>query len=295
MKKLISLILTFLLLVTLIGCTKENEKKSENNSEQKTAVVKEYKIDQAYKANAEKQMGEAGEIEVLTTEDRAVKAEIAKYSDTKVDFRSKRVEKIGDITYDLTFSKMGSTTVDSVSTDITYVTDAGDEFCYDLATGRLIIVDLKSQQVRKASKKIDVTSAKAIADAYAAEVCEIDKYFLSEEEERENGYMFTYNKNVFGYATNDRVRVMVGFDGNITYTAIRVYPVNEDNFTVDKSWFELEIEKLKQKNENIIIEDAYISRDHFEDIVYFDVKYKILDNNGDVVTSGIEREKIPQS
>ena len=80
MKKTLSIMLTLFLLFALIGC---NGTAGENSSTVETGIVEE-----TIKAHADAHaVISSGTLPELSAEDRAVKAEIAKHSDTKVDFR----------------------------------------------------------------------------------------------------------------------------------------------------------------------------------------------------------------
>lgn len=222
------------------------------------------------------------EVQVLSDKDKAVKAEIAQHSDTNVDFRFKKQQIFDEKNYDLTFSKIGCITSDEITSNITYTNDNGDEVSYDLDTGRITMVYLRSNETKKTESSIDMLKAESIAYGIASKNCDIDKYVLESKEERDNGYMFSYCKRIYGYRTNDRVRVLVGFDGAIVSATIRFYAIDEETLNVDKEWYESEIKKAKEKDTKVEIEDAWIEKDRDSDKVYFNIKSKNYDSYGNV-------------
>ncbi len=237
---------------------------------------------------------EPPETETLSAEDKAVKAEIAKYAETSINFKHKKQEFFEGKTYDLTFSKMGSTTSESVSNRVTYVNSKDDEFVYDLKTGELVMAKISSLETEKTSQSIDISAAETIAYKYASQNCNIDEYVLDNKEERSNGYMFTYCKYVYGYKTNDRVKVLVGFDGAIIWTAVRVYPVDNSKINVDKTWFDAQIKTVEESYQNTTIEDAWIEYNHddFNGVIYFNIKYKSVSSVGETIATGVKSIEI---
>lgn len=282
MKRIIAIILSMIFFIMLVGCT-EKDDTNENSSTAETTITETiYKAETVEEPTENKQLSE---IEVLSEDDKAVKAEIAKYSETTIDFKNLKQENFEGKNYDLTFSKMGSTTEASVYSNITYTDNKGDEFSYDLATGKLVMINLSSLKTEKTAESIDILSAETIAYEFASKNCSISDYALTSKEERENGYMFTYCKYIYGYQTNDRVKVLVGFDGAIIWTAIRVYPIDNDEVNVNEFWFESKINEIEEKHQNIDIEKAWIERNRQDRKIYFNVQYKTSDTNGNISAS----------
>ena len=228
---------------------------------------------------------------VLSQEDKAVKAEIAKHYDTKIDFRFQKHEKFNGETYDLKFSKMGCITSSDILSNVTYKSDNGDEVSYDLETGNITMAYFRSKETSKTPNSIDIVKAESIAYDYASKKCDIKQYVIEEKEERDNGYMFSYCKYIYGYRTNDRVRVLIGFDGSVVWTTIRFYAIDENNLKTDKKWFEDQIGELEKPNYDTIIEDIWIERD--EDKVYFCIKNKKISIIDYSVSASVSRFEIP--
>ena len=94
MKKTLCVIFVSALLFSLSACNKTDLK--DNNS----SVTDKVYIEQTYKVETSEQNTTVETLpEVLSAEDKSVKAEIAKYSDTTVDFRNNKQEKIGKKDY----------------------------------------------------------------------------------------------------------------------------------------------------------------------------------------------------
>ncbi len=222
---------------------------------------------------------------VLSPQDESVKTEIAKYSDTTIDFRFNKQEKIEERNYNLTFSKIGCITSDDMTSNVTYKSDTGDEVSYDLETGNITMAYFHSLETEKTKDSIDLFKAEDIAYEFASKNCDIEKYVLEEKEERDNGYMISYFKQICGYRTNDRVRVLVGFDGSIVWTTIRLYAIDEQDVSVDENWFKTQIKKTEEDNPNIVIEDTWIERDGKS--IYFCIKNTI--EKDDYVSASVKR------
>ena len=93
-------------------------------------------------SSAQKQEQKTEETETLSAEDKALKAEIAKISDTKIDFRANKLQLFSGKDYNLKFLGMGANiggvTADStINTKITYSDAGNNTFVFDLKTGEL--------------------------------------------------------------------------------------------------------------------------------------------------------------
>lgn len=151
---------------------------------------------------------------ILSAEDKAVKAEIAKYSNTNFDFRYARQENIKDKTFDLTFSE-----VEQVAgyKRILYKNDFGDEFVYNIDNGRLRYATIKSEVVEKTDGSINQAMALKIAEEYVGTQCDKEKYMLDQQKEIESGYYFCFTRYIGGYPSSDRYSIQVGYDKAIVY------------------------------------------------------------------------------
>lgn len=152
--------------------------------------------------------------ESLSAEDKAVKEEISKYSNTKVDFRHNTQEIIKGKSFDITFSE-----IDYLPSykGVIYINGLGDEFVYNTDNGKLRYAIMESVIVEKTAESIDFETAKRIAAEYVAENCDISKYTMNQHKEIEGGYYFCYTRYIGGYPSNDRYSIQIGYDGVIVY------------------------------------------------------------------------------
>ena len=84
-------------------------------------------------------------LENLSEEDKEVKLEIAKYSDADVDFRKNMQTKILDKTYETSFVGVNEYN----NKKVVYANEVGDEFEYDIETGKLWTADIRSNSNKK--------------------------------------------------------------------------------------------------------------------------------------------------
>lgn len=207
MKKTLCVIFVSALLFSLSACNKTDLK--DNNS----SVTDKVYIEQTYKVETSEQNTTVETLpEVLSAEDKSVKAEIAKYSDTTVDFRNNKQEKIGKKDYDISFAR-----VDSSNDYVVYSDQAYNEFKYNIKSGKLYSANILSAVTEKGIDSIDIDAAQKIAYGYASSKCNIDEYTLDLSKETDKEYEFSYRRYICGYKTADVLAVDVSFAGDIIY------------------------------------------------------------------------------
>ena len=173
----------------------------------------------------------------LTAEDKALKAEIQAVSDTKVDFRHKKTEKVGAKTHNLTYSAIKGNGTFEDTDMITYQNEAGEKFFYHLKTGKLISAVIDSLKTEKRAQSISLDEAEKIAYAYAKDHCDIATHKLDIKKTLEDCYQFSYYAGpIAGYESSDTLHIRVGFDGNI---------VQVMNYTVGFDYVEVLIDEEK--------------------------------------------------
>ena len=277
MKKLASIFLITVLLlfsITLIGFNELTDKIDGNSSTHENVVeekMNKEKITET-KTPIEKQKTTQVEVEaknelqaqeVLSAEDKAVKAEIAKYNKNAADFKHKKQEKIADIKYDLTFDRVGYAETDKENADrITYKTSDSDQFVYNANTGKLRFIGFDSnyteENIEKSEKSIDIATAEKIAYKYASQMCDISNYTLNKSEERFVGYTFQYSKFVDGYRTADNVCVDIGFGGDVLYVGIFTDTFDGIELKINKDWISKKINEALANYDNAEVQDKRI-------------------------------------
>lgn len=271
MKKTLSIILTLFLLFALTGC---NGTIGENNSTVETVI-----IDETIKAHADAQaVTGSGTLPELSAEDKAVKAEIAKHIDTKVDFRYNRQETIGEKTYILTFKKVE---IDAAKNDesqrIIYSTKNGDNFIYNIKKGNLIMAYFTSAITSKTESSIDILLAEKIAYVLAKDFGNINNYNLSEKNELSYGYSFKYNKYVENYKTSEGVTITIGFNGDVVMVEDWTDIFDGIELTIDENWVNIKLQEVLAKYEagTAEITDKWISAENGKPCLMVEVAYGV--------------------
>ena len=151
----------------------------------------------------------------ISAEDKAVKSEISKYVDTKVDFRLNRQEMINKKTFNLTFSEIEN----AIENDekVVYKNELEDIFKYDAKSGKLREAIINSVVTQKTNESIDENAAQKIAIEYAKTKYETDAYKLYSCKETTKGHNYIYTRYIGGYPSSDKFSIKVGYDGNIVY------------------------------------------------------------------------------
>ena len=253
MKKTLSIILTLFLLFALTGC---NGTAADNSSPKEI-------------------------LQPLTEEDKALQAKIAEYSNTKVDFRYNRQEKLGDVTYNMSFLE-----IKSIGNGVIYTNELGDEFKYDIDTGEIVNVVLDSNVVTKTESSIDIDTAHKIALEYFPKDKDIDEYKQSIYKEDEDGYVIWYTRYIGKYQTTDAFRIKLSFEGKpiyITYAtklsdAIKLYKNKNTNF--DEEFITSKIKNYEEGKgiTNVDYDNAIVLTK--DGNFYVSVAYEIVTDSG---------------
>lgn len=190
-------------------------------------------------------------------DDAAVKAEIAKYIDTNVDFKNVKKEKIGNKSYDISFFE-----VDTILGQMraTYKNEQEDVFEYDINSGVLRYADIRSAVTEKNDSSIDKATAQKIAFSYAASNCDISEHPLDSAKETDKGYSFFYRRYIGKYRTPDVIVVEISYGGEIIYINNNTdffADIDLTNVTIDEELVDSKIDDAKSK----LKEDEYFYED----------------------------------
>ncbi len=216
------------------------------------------------------------ETETLSAEDKALKAEIAKISDTKVDFRANKNQKFIDKEYKLKYAglgaRIGGTLLENTeSSRITYALDNENYFVYDVNSGNLVTASIKSNAMNKTDGSITESQAENVAKKYLtgnfnAEEYTLDSIYCNEQ----FGYFIYYSKHICGYKTSDGITFRVDFDGNIFF--INVSTGMFDEFDIESIDETKLLEALEAKigkdmeytidNQRIVVEDGKVMMEY---------------------------------
>ena len=180
----------------------------------------------------------------LSVEDQAVKTEIAKYSDTKIDFRKNMQKKILDETYDVSFVKVNEYNSDKV----VYTNDLGDEFEFDVKTGKLCEAVISSNRVSKNEDSIDIDTAHKIALELLPKDINIDEYTQYAYRETNKGYFFWYQRYIGKYRTTDSFSATIGFDGSVIDLSDSTHEFSNKNMNFDEEYVTLKIDEFAKEN-----------------------------------------------
>lgn len=253
MKKTLSIILTLFLLFALTGC---NGTAADNSSPKEI-------------------------LQPLTEEDKALQAEIAKHSNTKVDFRYNRQEKLGDVTYNMSFLE-----IKSIGNGVIYTNELGDEFKYDIDTGEIVNVVLDSNVVTKTESSIDIDTAHKIALEYFPKDKDINEYKQSIYTEDEDGYVIWYTRYIGKYQTTDAFRIKLSFEGKPIYITYATKLTNAMKLSTNKK-LNFDEEFITSKIKNFEKEKNIENADYNNAIVltkdgnfYVSVAYEIVTDSG---------------
>ena len=219
----------------------------------------------------------------LTVEDKALQTQIAMYSDTKVDFRYNKQEKLLDETYEIYFSKFNS---EYNPTQLTYTNDSGDEFNYKIETGKLVNVVFNSNIVKKTDDSIDINTAHKLALKYFPKDLEINQYTKNIYEEDEDGYVFWYTRYIGKYQTTDAFRIKMSFEGKPIYITYATKLTDAINLSTNKK-VSFDEEFITSKIKNFEKENNIENADYDNAIVltkdgkfYVSIYYETVTDSG---------------
>lgn len=191
----------------------------------------------------------------LSAEDKAVKTEIAKYSDTEVDFRKNMQTKILDETYETSFVGLNEYNTQKV----VYTNEDGDEFEFDIETGKLCEAVISSNRVSKSEDSIDIDAAYKIALELLPEDVNIDEYTQYAYCQTSKGYFFWYIRYFGKYRSTDSFSATIGFDGSVVDLSDSTHIFNGKDIDFDEKYITEKIdEAVKEKAQNIDYDGATI-------------------------------------
>ena len=295
MKKTLVIILSIVLCIALAGAAVAvggegkifNKEDVVSDPDLQTADTEEKEEEKAVEPTNSSKIEETIEAEILSAEDLNVKQKINKYTTTNIDFRNSKKQVFGGKEYDLEFIDMGSnlsagSLVDTLSKRITYHDSEDNRFIYDIKTGELRTVSIKSNALNKTANSISEEKAKELVNDFMNDNYGSDKYILDSFSCNEQvGYSATYSKHICGYPTSDSIGFIVDFDGKIRFMNIatgmfdefKIETINEDillknlkslagenlNYTVDSKRLIVEDDVVKMEYYIIIDSGSYTS------------------------------------
>ena len=251
MKKTLIIIFSIILCIALAGAAVAlGGEGGIIKKDEATSAAETGKTNSAQKTEENTESIITNEPETLSVEDKALKAEIAKISDTKVDFRANKLQSFYKKDYNLKFLGMGAniggiTTDGTTNTQITYSDTENNRFIFDLKTGDLKTVIIESTTRYKNSDSITEEKALEITQDYIWKNFN-SKYTLDSVICNEQiGYIITFSKHICGYPTEDSIGFTIDFDGNICFmnAATGMF----DKFKIESINESVLLEKLKNQ------------------------------------------------
>lgn len=223
----------------------ESKKQSAQNDQKsdKSSIAETILVEETYRAEANKQNATiegSSATEILSDEDKAVKAEIAKHRETDIDFRYNKQETIKGKTFDVAFAEI------EYATDykrVLYKNSFGDEFAYDTDNGKLRYAVMESAVVPKTTESINQEKAQAIAVEYVSSNCNIDKYTMDQCKEIDSGYYFCFTRYIGSYPSSDRYGIQIGYNGDVVYLSDNTYVFSNKNIDFDKNFIDAKIKE----------------------------------------------------
>ena len=267
--------------ITLDGISSEQtsdiEADSENVSvEQSTAV--EDKFEEQSQNTESKVVESTVEATVETTvskfkSDAEVKAEIAKYVSTDIEFKLNKQEKINQKEFNLVFSE-----IDENHTKVIYKNETGDVFKFDVKSGILKEAIIDSLVTQKAENSIDKNTAQKVVVEYADTKYQMTDYKVYSYKETTKGHNFIYTKYIGGYPSTDKFSVKVGYGGNIVYISdfTDVFDGKEINY--DKAFID---SKIKEHSDESKVDWNSVTICIYEDKVA--VSYIITEKHSEMI------------
>ena len=187
------------------------------------------------------------ETETLSAEDKALKAEIAKISDTKVDFRVYKKQNFLNENYSLSYKEIHPLFTEKGDEKLIYTGKTKEgysaKFTYNVDDGKLFAVEVDLPETEKVSNSISISEAKNIARKYATEYCDLSNYELFVSKEIDRKYMFAFSKKLSGYETDDEIILQINFNGELIFLRDNTGLFEDMNFTVDETKLISELEK----------------------------------------------------
>lgn len=211
----------------------------------------------------------------LSEEDKVVKLEIAKYSDTEVDFRKNMQTKILDKAYETSFVGINEYN----NQKAVYTNEAGDKFEYDIETGKLWTAEIKSNIDEKRDTDIGIDEAHKIAMKLLPDDVDLDEYTQYAYSKTGKGYFFWYIRYFGKYRSTDSFSATIGFDGSLVDLNDSTHIFKGKNMDFDEKYITAKIDKFaKEKGAvnirydyaTVLLESGEICVDISYDIEYDD-------------------------
>ena len=188
------------------------------------------------------------ETETLSAEDKALKAEIAKISDTKVDFRVNKIQKLENENYNLTYKEIDPIFTEKGEEKLVYTGKTNDgydvSFKYNVTDGKLFLAEFDLPETEKSSYSLSISEAEKIARKYAAKYCDLSSYELFSSKEIGGKYMFAYSKKISGYETDDEIILQINFNGELIFLRDNTGIFEDVNFIVDETKLVSKLERI---------------------------------------------------
>ena len=194
-----------------------------------------------------------GNLQNLSEEDKAVKLEIAKYSNTKVDFRKNMQTKILDKTYETSFVGINEYN----NQKVVYTNKAGDEFEYNIETGKMCEATIYSNVVKNTNDSIDIDEAYKIAMKLLPDKVDLDEYTQYAYRETNKGYFFWYIRYFGKYSSTDSFSATIGFDGSIVSLSDSTHIFNGRDIGFDENYITAKIDEFAKEEGAVNIRYDY--------------------------------------
>lgn len=168
----------------------------------------------------------------LSPEEIAMREEIAKVSDTTIEFPYTRQIEFNGIKYNAVYEKLKNSPRLDVYR-IVYKTESCDTFEYDLLTGKLYDVEIESLSNVVAENKISKEKAQTIAQNYYNNAG-FNGYTFDECMDRDYGYAIRFVAPKYkGYKTDDCIVIRVNNMGDIWYITIPDFHYDNLDYNID--------------------------------------------------------------
>ncbi len=170
----------------------------------------------------------------LFPEEIAMREEIAKVSDTTIEFPYTRQIEFDGVTYSAVYNRLVESEKLANTYRAEYTTDNFDRFEYDLSTGKLMKAFLVSLVIgEKPIKTISVSEAEMIAKKFYNEL-NISGYTFEYCKENSDDYLVRYATPYYdGYPTDDCIIMTITNDGKIK--SLRISDFHYDNLNLNIS------------------------------------------------------------
>ena len=212
----------------------------------------------------------------LSEEDKVVKLEIAKYSDTEVDFRKNMQTKILDKMYESSFVGINEYN----NQKAVYTNETGDKFEYDIETGKLWTAEIKSNIDEKRDTDIGIDEAHKIAMKLLPDDVDLDEYTQHAYSKTGKGYFFWYIRYFGKYRSTDSFSVTIGFDGSLVDLNDSTHIFKGKNIDFDEKYITAKIDKFAKEKGAVNIRYDYATVLLKSGKICVDISYDIEYDDG---------------